>query len=197
MPPYIYEGSVSRCLRDSAILDTMLGVHGDERSYLLVPYSLSMRRGIARNRFVAACYSSKPIVVTEKRVPVEVLRSAIAQHAKNNSQPSRCGQCTLFKASDAGLILYLENTAPIPTVVECDLDECVNMVISRGDNPEGLSAIDTVPGGHGQLLVMTAGCPGGWQHRVNIGSRHAMGHEHIHIPELVDRLHAPFSLLGA
>jgi hypothetical protein len=95
------------------------------------------------------------------------------------------------------LILYLENTAPIPTVVECDLDECVNMVISRGDNPEGLSAIDTVPGGHGQLLVMTAGCPGGWQHRVNIGSRHAMGHEHIHIPELVDRLHAPFSLLGA
>ena len=34
---YIYEGSVSRCLRDSAILDTMLGVHGDERSYLLVP----------------------------------------------------------------------------------------------------------------------------------------------------------------
>jgi hypothetical protein len=197
MPPYIYEGSVSRSLRDSTILDTMLGAHGEDRSYLLVPYSLNMRRGIARNRFVAACYTSKPITVTEMRVPTEVLRSAIVQHAKRKGTPSSCGrQCTLFKASDAGLIIYLENTAPFPCVVMCELDECVNMVISRGENPEGLSAIDTIPSGHGQLLVMAAGCPGGWQHRVNISSRGSMGNEYIHSPELADRLHAPF-LLGA
>jgi len=157
-------------------------------------------------RFTFACFSAHPIIVRSLSISAEAHRDALVAYLKHNGSRSHLFQdASLWKSTDAGLVVYIENASEETLMVESSLTELFNMTVSRGyvattTGEQFLFARDTVPPMHGMVIFVAAAMPAGHKYQfVPKVHLHRSGSANVHEPPLAepyDALHSPFILEG-
>eukprot|EP00929_Paragymnodinium_shiwhaense_P075134 TRINITY_DN38414_c0_g1_i1.p1 TRINITY_DN38414_c0_g1~~TRINITY_DN38414_c0_g1_i1.p1 ORF type:complete len:894 (-),score=162.22 TRINITY_DN38414_c0_g1_i1:266-2947(-) len=211
------DDATQRRVQDTLVCDYM--IHGSGKAslgaapepILVVPLSFNQRSppgGCGGNdkRFTFACFSAHPVVVRSLALSAEAHRDALVAHVRKTGKRSQLFQdAHLWKSTDAGLVVFVENGSEETLLVESKLTELFNMTVSRGmeataTGEQYLMARDTVPPMHGMVVFVAAAMPAGHKyHFVPKVHLHRSGVANIHEPPLAepyDALHSPFYLEG-
>lgn len=213
-PAGMMERSMSDCVKrrvqDTLVCDCFLS--GDGRAtppaHLVVPLSFnqrSMAPGAGCSKpFIFACFSPKPVLLRSVRISAEAHRDALVAHVKRAGIQTRLfHNVNVYRVSDAGLAVYVENSSHEALLFESRLTDIFNLTVSRGmeANAQGeqyLNSRDSIPPKHGMIIFVAAAMPSG--HNYCFNSKCGMlprSIDNVHEPPLAepcDALHTPFFL---
>lgn len=206
-------GTSERRVQDTLVCDCFINADSSHREpdpVLVVPLCFNQRTpssGIGSGndkQVMFACFSPQPIILRSVRISAEAYRDALIEHTKKNGTKARLIEgASLYKSTEAGLTIYIENASMETLLFETNLSELFNMTISRGiqatnDGDQYLIAQDTVPPMHGMVIFVAAAMPAGHRYQFAPKVDIERGGRDIHQPPLTpcDALHMPFLLEG-
>jgi len=202
---------VKRRVQDTLVCDCFLS--GDGRAtppaYLVVPLSFNQRSiapGAGCNKpFIFACFSPKPVLLRSVTISAEAHRDALVAYVKRVGTWTRLfDNVNVYRVSDAGLTVYVENVSHESLLFESKLTDIFNMTVSRGMEANAcgeqyLNSRDSIPPMHGMIIFVAAAMPSGHNYCFNSKCGMSRALSNIHEPPLAepyDALHTPFFLDG-
>jgi calpain-15 len=212
--------SIKRKVTDTMLQDAFLEEGEGSAGLLAVPLSFNQRipagsdgdlpfssGSAGAKRFTFSCFSARELPSRSLEIAPELVRDALVAHVKKHgSIGSQSQGVRLYKLSEAGLVVYLENTSINFVQITAELTDVFNVTVSRGIQADSLGNLsmntrDEVPPMHGMLVFVAAAMPAGHTYRFNARflPLHGGGSGQQHRPPLaqpVDNLHSPFFLEG-
>merc|ERR1712217_200944 len=158
-----------------------------------------------KKRFSFACFSARQIPVRNLDLAPEVVRDAVVAHVQRRGNVGSQSQgIKLWKLTEAGLAVYLENASMRYVELSVELTELFNVTVSRGVQVDAggqlsMHSRDVIPPMHGMLVFVAAVMPAGHTYRFSsrFVPRGDVGGQAMHSPPLAeptDYLHSPFYL---